>query len=205
MRPKARTCRSACLMRPGRGTHHRAGSTSSDVFPGGGPWMWAQTTCPGVLTRRRTSGEDARSQGREAVVWRCPGSFGRSGGRRTGVRHIRGRVRGHGHAIWRVWGVLWTRQLVTGVVTSHGAGDMAGAMSLAGGPLVKVQMTCPGDQTCRGTSGEDVQSWGATPLLGGILAVSARLGVVSPVFGAPRDVPESTNTSFNVFGASQGQ
>ena len=77
-------------------------------------------------------------------------------------------------------------------------------MSLAGGPLLRVQTTCLGDQTHCRTSVEDVWLWGVTPPLGGVLAVSARLGVVSPAFGAPGDVPEGTNTSFDVFDASQG-
>ena len=70
---------------------------------------------------------------------------------------------------------------------------------------MRVQMMCLDDQTCCGTSGEDVWSRGVTPPLGGILAVLAHLGVVSPAFGTPRDVPEGTNMSFDVFGASQGQ
>ena len=74
----------------------------------------------------------------------------------------------------------------------------------ADGPLLRVQTTCLGDQTRRHTSVEDMWPWGATPPLGGVLAVSARLGVVSPAFGAPGDVPEGTNTSFDVFGASHG-
>ena len=64
---------------------------------------------------------------------------------------------------------------------------------------------CLGDQRRRRMSEEDVWPWGATPPLGGVPAVSARLGVVSPVFGAPGDVPEGTNTSFDVFDASQVQ
>ena len=40
--------------------------------------------------------------------------------------------------------------------------------------------------------------------LGGVPAVLACLGVVSPAFGAPGDVLEGTNTSFDVFDASQG-
>ena len=72
---------------------------------------------------------------------------------------------------------------------SHGAGDMAGAVFPAGAPLLRVQTTCLGDQTCRGTSGEDVWSQGATPPLGSILAVLAHLGVISPVFGTPGDMP----------------
>ena len=63
---------------------------------------------------------------------------------------------------------------------------------------------CLGDQTRCCTSIEDVWPWGTTPPLGGVPAVSARLGVVSPAFGAPGDVPEGTNTSFDVFDASQG-
>ena len=90
-------------------------------------------------------------------------------------------------------------------MTSHGAGDTAGAMFLADGPSLRVQTMCLGDQTHRCTSVEDVWPWGATPPLGSVPAVSARPGVVSPVFGAPRDVPEGTNTSFDVFGASQGR
>ena len=90
-------------------------------------------------------------------------------------------------------------------MTSHGAGDMAGAVFLAGGPLLRVQTTCLGDQTHRGTSVEDVWSWGMTLPLGGIPAVLACLGIVSPAFGAPGDVPEGMNMSFNMFGASQGQ
>ena len=62
---------------------------------------------------------------------------------------------------------------------------------------------CLGDQTRRHMSVEDVWPWGVM-LLGGVPAVSARQGVVSPVFGAPRDVPEGTNTLFDVFSASQG-
>ena len=61
---------------------------------------------------------------------------------------------------------------------------------------------CLGDQTHHRTSVEDVWPWGATPPLGGVPAVLAHLGVVSLVFGAPRDVPEGT---FDVFDASQGQ
>ena len=97
------------------------------------------------------------------------------------------------------------RRLVTGAVTSHGARDTAGAVFPAGGPLLRVQTTCLGDQTHHGTSREDVRSWGVTLPLGGIPAVSAYLVVISPAFGAPGDVPEGTNTSFDVFGASQGQ
>ena len=90
---------------------------------------------------------------------------------------------------------------------SHGAGDMAGAMFLADGPLLGVQMTCLGDQTrCRcGMSGEDVRPQGVMPPLGSIVAVLACLGVVSPAFGTPGDVPEGMNTSFDMFDASQGQ
>ena len=87
---------------------------------------------------------------------------------------------------------------------SHGAGDTAGAMSLAGGPLWRVQTTCLGDQTRRRTSVEDVWPWGAMLPLGGVPAVSARLGVVSPAFGAPRDMPAGADTSFDVFNVSQG-
>ena len=75
-------------------------------------------------------------------------------------------------------------------------------MFLAGGPLLRVQTTCLGDQTHRRTSVEDVWPWGVTPPLGGVPAVPARLGVVSPAFSAPGDVPEGTNTSFD--DASQG-
>ena len=88
---------------------------------------------------------------------------------------------------------------------SHGAGDMAGAMFPAGGLLSRVQTMCLGDQTRRGTSRADVWLWGMTPLLGGILAVLAHLGVVSLAFSTPGDVPEGMNTSFNMFGASPGQ
>ena len=47
--------------------------------------------------------------------------------------------------------------------------------------------------------------WGVMPLLGGIPAVLAYLGVISPAFGASGDVPKGTNMLFDVFGASQGQ
>ena len=82
---------------------------------------------------------------------------------------------------------------------------MAGAVFPADGPLLRVQTTCLGDQACRCTSVEDVWLWGAMPPLGGIPAVSAHLGVVSPAFSTPRDVPEGMNTSFNLFDASQGR
>ena len=49
-------------------------------------------------------------------------------------------------------------------------------------------MTCLGDQTRHCMSIEGVWLWGAMPPLGSIPAVSACLGVVSPVFGAPGDV-----------------
>ena len=81
---------------------------------------------------------------------------------------------------------------------------MAGAVFPAGGLLLRVQTTCLGDQTHYGTPGEDVRSRGATPPLGSVPAVLAHLGVVSPVFGTPWDVPKGTNMSFNVFNASQG-
>ena len=62
-------------MCPMRGTCHRAGNMSGDIFLGDGPLLWAQTMCPGLLTRRRASGEDPWSQGHEATVQRRPGSF----------------------------------------------------------------------------------------------------------------------------------
>ena len=76
---------------------------------------------------------------------------------------------------------------------------------LGGGPWMCAQTTCLGDQTHCGTSGEDVRSWGVTPPLGSVPAVLAHLGVISLAFGTPGDVPKGTNTSFDVFGASQGQ
>ena len=88
---------------------------------------------------------------------------------------------------------------------SHGAGDMAGAVFPADGPSLRVQTTCLGDQTRHRTSVEDVWPWGVTLPLGGIPAVLARQGVVSPAFSAPGDVPEGTNMSFDVFDASQGR
>ena len=88
---------------------------------------------------------------------------------------------------------------------SHGAGDTAGAMFPADGPLLRVQTMCLGDQTRRRMSIEDVWPWGATPPLGSVPAVSAHLGVISPAFGAPGDMPEGTNTSFDVFDVSQGR
>ena len=153
-----------------------------------------------VVCPERTCGRSARRHGL-AASQQLPSTWGRQ----FDVRHIQGRARGHGHAIWRVRGVLWTRRLVTGAVTSHGAGDMAGAVFPADGPLLRVQTTCLGDQTHRHTSVEDVWRWGATPPLGGVPAVSARLGVVSLEFGVPGDMPEGTNMSFDMFNASQGQ
>ena len=148
-----------------------------------------------VLSGRAVVGTRGRGS---AASRRLPSAWGR----RFNVGHVLGRARGHGHAVWHVRGILWMPRLVTEAVMSHGAGDTAGAMSLAGGPLLRVQTTCLGDQTRRRTSIEDVWPWGATPPLGGILAFLAHLGVVSPAFGAPGDVPEGT---FDVFDASQGQ
>ena len=67
------------------------------------------------------------------------------------VRHIWGHARGHGLTIWCVRGVLWAHRCVTGAVTHHEAGNMAGDVFPGGGPWVGVQMTCPGGRTHHST------------------------------------------------------
>ena len=67
-----------------------------------------------------------------------------------------------------------------------------------------VQMTSLGDQTRRGMSREDAQSWGATPWFSGIPAVPASLGVRQADIGMSGDLPKGMDMPFGVSGASCG-
>ena len=50
------------------------------------------------------------------------------------VRHVWGLARGHGHAVWYVWGILWACRRTTGAVMHHGAGSTAGDVFPGGEP-----------------------------------------------------------------------
>ena len=103
-------------MRPRRGMHHTTGSTSEDMFPGGGPWMVVQMTCLGNQTHRSACNEHARLQGAAPLLGGIPVGPASLEDSQADVWHVWQRAKGHGHAVWHVRCILWTLQHVPCVV-----------------------------------------------------------------------------------------
>ena len=85
---------------------------SEDVFLGDGPWMRVQTTCLGDQTGCGVSREDAQLWGALLPLGSVPAVPASLEDCQADVGHVWGHAKGHGHAAWHVWYVLWTLQCV---------------------------------------------------------------------------------------------